>query len=609
MTSIQFEPVALENFSKVLGTTSTEVSSVALGGKILSCSDEWFAPATDLLKVGPAESMKGQFGPTGALFDGWETRRHNSTYDWVIMRLGPAAGGSIVGFDVDTANFNGNEAPEVEIFGLRLTPEEEKAGKAVREDDAQWAPLLPRTPCNPSSRHLFALSSSASSSNLTYTHIKLHMIPDGGIARFRVYGTVPAPPLGLGESEFATSSEGVVQQNALDLAHVLNGGRVVFTSDQHFGVGPNVLLPGRGKDMGDGWETKRSRTPGHTDHLIIKLGEEGLLNYAEIDTNHFLGNFPESVELYATLHDGLLPPEDAQWVRILNRSKTGPGKQHFFPLQNVQEKPFSHVKVIMHPDGGIKRVRIIGRRSGPLSHFSGVLPSVPLPEKILPGVPSTALNGLKTAVGNFFTSSTFSSSSTPRGFLGSRNVSPSTAPINLKITPLTLSSFAGYGEVISQTPEKSFKVVNQGTAQKYEHLSNLVSYYPNSANAKSTIHVYRCKGVEETKLDVKVLERHQFTKQAFLPLSSSGQEAGQNGYVVIVAKNGQDDLPDLTTLAVFRATSEQGVAYGAGVWHHPMIALGSQATDFAVVVYESATEPMLNCDEVFYDREVASIHL
>lgn len=56
-----------------------------------------------------------------------------------------------------------------------------------------------------------------------------------------------------------------------DLAHVFAGGRVVFTSDQHFGVGSNLLLPGRGKDMGDGWETRRSRQKGHKDWVIIKL--------------------------------------------------------------------------------------------------------------------------------------------------------------------------------------------------------------------------------------------------------------------------------------------------------------------------------------------------
>lgn len=31
----------------------------------------------------PAPSLKGQFGPKGALFSGWETRRHNPSYDWL----------------------------------------------------------------------------------------------------------------------------------------------------------------------------------------------------------------------------------------------------------------------------------------------------------------------------------------------------------------------------------------------------------------------------------------------------------------------------------------------------------------------------------------------
>jgi allantoicase len=59
-----------------------ELSSEALGATIVSCSDEFFAPAADLLRVYPAPSLKGQFGPNGALFSGWETRRHNTGEDW-----------------------------------------------------------------------------------------------------------------------------------------------------------------------------------------------------------------------------------------------------------------------------------------------------------------------------------------------------------------------------------------------------------------------------------------------------------------------------------------------------------------------------------------------
>jgi allantoicase len=365
------------------------------------------------------------------------------------------------------------------------------------------------------------------------------MIPDGGIARFRVYGTIPPPPLGLGVNEYATSGEEDPALNALDLAHVLNGGRVVFTSDQHFGIGPNVLLPGRGKDMGDGWETKRSRLPGHKDWLIIKLGEPGLLSYAEIDTNHFLGNFPESVELHAILSEGnQLPDETSEWTPILPRSKTGPGKQHYFPLTNVKDKPYSHVRVTMHPDGGIKRVRIVGRRSGPLQHYSKELSSIPVPEKGLPILPSKSFNGLTTAIGKMFGPSTPSINS--HGYLGARNISPSSAPLTLKPTPASSSNFTAYGDVISYAADRISKSVNQGTAQKQERLSDIVSSYPASSQAKPSIHVYRCQGVESSSIQVKVLERHQFTKQAFIPLSK-GADATQKGYLVIVAKNGSGE--------------------------------------------------------------------
>lgn len=344
-----------------LESGATEVSSVALGGKALSCSDEWFAPASDLLKVEPAPSLRGQFGPKGALFDGWETRRHNpEPADWVIIRLGPAGGANIIGFDVDTAHFNGNEAPEVEVFGLQMDPTEEKAGSTLLHTDSRWSPLLPRVPCGPSQRHLYSIPESA-----TTTHVKLNMIPDGGIARFRVYGKIPPPPVGFGVAEVAASD---ARLNTLDLAHSMNGARVVFTSDQHFGKGPNVLLPGRGKDMGDGWETKRSRTPGHKDWLVIKLGEPGFLDYCEIDTAHFLGNFPESVELHGIDYEGDVPPGTESesvaegWVHLLERQKTGPGKQHFFKLINAEKRRFSHIRVTMHP----------------VSHMRQMIPAWPL---------------------------------------------------------------------------------------------------------------------------------------------------------------------------------------------------------------------------------------
>lgn len=381
--------IALDQFDAVLGSTSTEISSVALGGRILSTSDEWFAPASSLLKVGPAPSLRGQFGPKGALFDGWETRRHNPTYDWVILRLGPNAGGHLVGFDVDTANFNGNEAPEISIHALALTPEEEaQIGNTLAEDDKRWECVVPISPCGPSQRHLFKVAEGKG--DKIYTHIKLHMIPDGGIARFRVYGVIPPPPVGQADGEQVNTENSAF--NLLDLAHCLNGGRVVFTDDNHFGAGSNIILPGRGKDMGDGWETRRSRAKGHFNWSIVKLGEPGFLSYAEVDTAHFLGNFPESTEILGTVHDSAtVPSADAQWVTLLPRTKLGPGRRHFFPLVDGNSAPFTHVMIKMHPDGGIKRFRVHGRRASAILAAKippSSLPAVAVPEDIQDPLPS-----------------------------------------------------------------------------------------------------------------------------------------------------------------------------------------------------------------------------
>lgn len=242
---MSYNRIPLDDFKDPF-STSIELSSVALGGHVVSVSDEFFAEAFHLLLVEPAPSLKGQFGPKGALFSGWESRRHNPNHDWCIIKLGTT--GSISGFDIDSSHFNGNEAPEASV-DILYCPD----GTAPEVNDPRWEELLPKVKLGPNSRHLFSVPPSKG-----INYVKLNMYPDGGIARFRVYGLVTPvfPP--------DTSA-------VFDLAHVFAGGRVVYTSDQHFGVGSNLILPGRGKDMGDGWETKRSRAPGHKDWAIIQL--------------------------------------------------------------------------------------------------------------------------------------------------------------------------------------------------------------------------------------------------------------------------------------------------------------------------------------------------
>lgn len=252
------------------------------------------------------------------------------------------------GVEVDTAFFDGNQAPEVGVEGCCL--DDDEAG--VRERGyAGWETILSMQECGPSRRHAWLLPRLTEKA---YTHIRLCMYPDGGIARFRLYGSVvPILPQSLTET--------------FDLAATVNGGVAVACSDQHFGVKENLLLPGRGKDMGDGWETKRSRGV-HVDWVVVRLGCAGVIERVVVDTAHFRGNFPQKVQLFAAeLGSGVeeVPgsEEHERWTQILSPRPCGPDREHeFADLEGVEGKVYGAVKMVIIPDGGVKRLRVFGRR-------------------------------------------------------------------------------------------------------------------------------------------------------------------------------------------------------------------------------------------------------
>ncbi|KAF7979860.1 hypothetical protein HWV62_40621 [Athelia sp. TMB] len=552
-----FEHIPLEQFSTKFGE-AVELSSVALGGKIVAVSDEFFAEAFHLIQVEAPPSLKGQFGPKGALYSGWETRRHNPTYDWCIIQLGTT--GTVTGFDIDTTHFNGNEGPQASVEALFSS-----SGADPQVGDPQASDKLHKHSAfdlGPSARHLFAIPESQ-----RVNYVKLKMYPDGGIARFRVYGRVaPVFPPGLTDT--------------FDLAHVFAGGRVERVSDQHFGVGANLILPGRGKDMGDGWETKRSRQAGHNDWVVIKLGAPGLLEVAEIDTAHFMGNFPESVTLHATA----LPPDAAlpatldglAWTQILSRTKTGPHRRHFFQLAPEHAgTPWTHVRVTMFPDGGLKRVRLIGRRA--------------------PGGAPVAAADLEGAAAE--TAALATTAAAP----------PARPRRTVPILPLTPEAFAPFGQVVQAYADHNaaprgtrITPANGGTASKFHKLSLLASSYPADAQASAGLSVYRCAALPAAKeWKVSVLERHAHTNQAFVPMGGAGGEDALadpgHAYLVVVAKTQEDGTPDLGSLRAFRASAAQGIVYDTAVWHQPM-AVFEKPMDFTCVETQIGDGSTADCE-------------
>jgi allantoicase len=264
----------------------------------------------------------------------------------VVIKLGVASG-KVAGVEIDTAFFNGNHAPEVAVEGTFVTSAADEEAVKSKEYTG-WETILPKQECGPTQRHGWKLEKITEKA---YTHVRLLMYPDGGIARFRLYGN--AVPV------FPESPDAV-----FELSATVMGGVATSCSDQHFGTKDNLLLPGRGKDMGDGWETKRTRGE-HVDWTIVRLGAKGEIDHIVIDTAHFRGNFPQKVQVFAGDFESEPSHDAANWVEVLEPTKSGPDVETEYKteLKEITGKAYTHAKLVIIPDGGVKRFRVFGKKA------------------------------------------------------------------------------------------------------------------------------------------------------------------------------------------------------------------------------------------------------
>lgn len=245
-------------------------------------------------------------------------------------------------------------------------------GTCCSEDDLKiitelksnnWNELVPVTslkPGYPETKHNYI---SVNSKEIV-SHIRINMYPDGGIARLRVYGNVE-PDL----NKF-------VNNNIEDLILLNNGGQCIKYSNAHFGHPRNLIKSKRGINMGDGWETARRldrpsilecdnngilKVPGN-EWAIFKLCCPGNIEKIIVDTNHFKGNFPDSVRIQGIyIKGGSSDLAEEKWDSVLTFKKLSAHKEHEYSYDELENKgPFNYIKVIMAPDGGISRLRILG---------------------------------------------------------------------------------------------------------------------------------------------------------------------------------------------------------------------------------------------------------
>ena len=321
-----------------------DLASERMGGIALYANDEFFAPKEHLLLDSEPEYREEAYTDHGKWMDGWETRRRREPgNDFCLIRLG--ARGIVHGVVVDTTHFRGNypESCKIEACSLPGTPSVE----TLLDPSTPWVELVPETELRGHCHNEIPVHS-----DVVATHIKLTIIPDGGVARLRVHGEAVADWSRLDAF-----------RGPIDLAAARNGGRAVAQSDMFFGPSQNLLMPGPARNMGEGWETRRRRDDGH-DWVVVQLGGAGVIQAVEVDTSHFKGNAPGSCRLEVA-HITAPPADPSQWEEIefepILEAKLQPDTRQLFEDEVMLAGPATHARIRIFPDGGFARLRIYGR--------------------------------------------------------------------------------------------------------------------------------------------------------------------------------------------------------------------------------------------------------
>lgn len=329
------DPNALPDFAREL----TNLASPRLGSTAWWASDEFFGAKERMLEDKPAVFIADKYDDNGKWMDGWETkRRRNGGHDVCIVRLGVA--GVLAGVDIDTSHFTGNYPPGASLDGCLSETEP--------GSDTRWIPLVPERALGPSAHHYARVTHDG-----PVNWLRLQIFPDGGIARLRAYGTP------------YRDWSAVPRGSELELSSLANGGRIVAYNDAHYGNVAAMLTAGRGLNMGDGWETRRRREPGN-DWIIVALGHPGTVERIEVDTAFYRGNYPDRCSLQAALVEGgtrqSIVTQSMFWPELMAARKLSPDAIHSFASDKLARLgPVSHVKLNIHPDGGISRLRVFGR--------------------------------------------------------------------------------------------------------------------------------------------------------------------------------------------------------------------------------------------------------
>jgi allantoicase len=314
-----------------------DLAQPRLGSQVVYATDDFFADKARLIAPEPPAWIEGKYDDNGKWMDGWESRRKRGPgHDWCVIRLGVP--GEVAGFEIDTAYFTGNYPPAAMLEVCR-------SDEAI-PDEAAWTAVTPRLDLKGDDRIYVPVEHAQ-----PVTHVRLNIYPDGGVARLRVWGRV------LPDWSKLKAGEPV------DLLAMGNGGRGIIANNEHYGAIANLTAPGRGVNMGDGWETRRRREPGH-DWAVLELGAFGCIEEITVDSAHHKGNYPDRCSIQASARAHGAPEEIARqaetWPVLLPEVKLQADHVHVFRDELRPIGPVRFVRLNIYPDGGVSRLRMMG---------------------------------------------------------------------------------------------------------------------------------------------------------------------------------------------------------------------------------------------------------
>ena len=315
-----------------------DLAQPRLGSKVIFKTDDFFGSANRIIDPSSPIFKEGLFNKNGKWMDGWESRRKRTPgHDYLIIKLGKP--GSISKVNVDTSHFNGNQPSMISIDACNSKSNNIKSFK--------WKNLVSKKKTKANSHHIFKTSSKS-----VFTHIKLNIFPDGGVARLRLYGSISKENNNFGKK-------------TINLASLLDGASVVACNNEHFGKAENILAPGKAKNMGDGWETRRRRDKGF-DWLILNSIDGEMIDKIEISTHHFKGNFPSHCSLQAAYiptkkSSSSIVSSSNNWKTLMNKTTLKANNTHTFKNTLMKKNKINFIKINIFPDGGISRFRIFGK--------------------------------------------------------------------------------------------------------------------------------------------------------------------------------------------------------------------------------------------------------